>query len=325
MPDVFRPFRLRHAVVAVALALLVGAVPRVAVAQADPAPGTAATEDAAKGPAAKPSSALTADLMYRLLIGDIALQRGEPAVAARAYYEAAREAKDPMLARRATEIAVAARQRGQAVEAARLWSTLDPTAERPKQVIAGAGSAGAAKGADVADAELKSEIEKALAQAAATPAALADAFLQLNHLLSQDPDRMATYKLIFALALPYPNVPEAHFAVGLAALNTGLTEMSVRAVAVRSVDRALGLKPGWERAVLLKSEILARDSRPRRSTTSPASSRAIPGSGRHRARWRSSTSNRNATPMRGRSSSGCGTRTSPRANTSSASPRWPCR
>jgi tetratricopeptide (TPR) repeat protein len=260
MPDVFRVFRLRPAAVAVLLALVVASAPRHAVAQDDTAPGTAAADDPATGPAAKPSSALTADLMYRLLIGDIALQRGEPAVAARAYFEAAREAKDPMLARRATEIALAARQRGQAVEAAKLWSTLDPKAERPKQVIAGAGGTAAARGGDVADTELKTEIEKALAQAAATPAALADAFLQLNHLLSQDPDRMATYRLILALALPYPNVPEAHFAVGLAALNTGLTEISVRAVAVRSADRALALKPGWERAMLLKSEILARDS-----------------------------------------------------------------
>ena len=116
-----------------------------------------------KAAEAKPSAALTADLMYRLLIGDIALQRGEPALAARAYFEAAREAKDPVLARRATEIAVAARQRGLAVEAAKLWSELDPAAERPKQVIAAAGGGGAGKGADSADGELKSQIEKALA------------------------------------------------------------------------------------------------------------------------------------------------------------------
>jgi len=64
--------------------------------------------------------------MYRILIGDVAMQRGEPAVAARAYFEAAREARDPVLARRATEVGLMARQKGLAVEAAKLWSELDP-------------------------------------------------------------------------------------------------------------------------------------------------------------------------------------------------------
>ena len=45
-----------------------------------------------------------------------------PALAARAYLEAAREAQDPRIARRATEIALAARQRGLAQESAKLWA-----------------------------------------------------------------------------------------------------------------------------------------------------------------------------------------------------------
>jgi tetratricopeptide (TPR) repeat protein len=260
MPAVRHTFRPRSAAAAMALALLAAAAPGVAVAQSDPPAGSTPAGVAARAEQPRASPALTADLMYRLLIGDIALQRGEPALAARAYYEAAREAKDPLLARRATEIAVAARQRGLAVDAARLWSELDPTAERPKQVVAATGGAGTSKSVEIVDDELKSQIEKALAQAAATPAALADAFLQLNHLLAQEPDKVATYKLVTALAAAYPNVPEAHFAVALAALNTGLKEIGTRAAATREVDRALALKPGWERAILLKSEVIGSDS-----------------------------------------------------------------
>src|SRR5437764_7198386 len=78
---------------------------------------------------------LSAELMYRLLVGDIALQRGDPALAARAYYEAAKEVRDVRRARRATELALAARQRTLALDAATLWSDLDPTADRAKQVI----------------------------------------------------------------------------------------------------------------------------------------------------------------------------------------------
>ena len=150
MPAVCHMYCPRPVAAALAFAFVLAAAPQGAIGQSDPAPGTVRTTDATPASPGKPSPPLTADLMYRLLIGDIALQRGEPALAARAYYEAAREAKDPMLARRATEIALAARQRGVAVDAARLWSELDPAAERPKQVIASAGATGGAKSVDVA-------------------------------------------------------------------------------------------------------------------------------------------------------------------------------
>src|SRR5438132_5685562 len=81
------------------------------------------------------SPEIAAEVMYRLLVGDIALQRGEPAIAARAYFEAARDAQDAGLARRATEVALFARQRALALEAAKLWQKLDPSAERARQMV----------------------------------------------------------------------------------------------------------------------------------------------------------------------------------------------
>src|SRR5512143_296341 len=103
---------LRSLLVAVGAVLFV--LPLHAGAQSDLGPGLV--------PDARPpvtqgdrANGLSAELMYRLLVGDIALQRGEPGVAARAYFEAARDSRDARLARRATEIALAARQRGLAL------------------------------------------------------------------------------------------------------------------------------------------------------------------------------------------------------------------
>jgi len=200
--------------------------------------------------------------MYRLLLGDVALQRGEPALAARAYLEAARETRDPSLARRATEVAVGARARSLSLESARLWSEIDPQAQRPKQLLAALATGAGGKGFDTPGVanDLKAELERALADAAASPAALAEAFLQLNRILAQEPDRVATFKLVESVAQPYPDLAEARFAVALAASNTGLTDMSTQATAMREVDRALVLKPGWERAAMLKADILAKRS-----------------------------------------------------------------
>ncbi len=57
----------------------------------------------ANGFARRAQQGLSAELMYRLLVGDVALQRGDTALAARAYFEAARDTRDARLARRATE------------------------------------------------------------------------------------------------------------------------------------------------------------------------------------------------------------------------------
>src|SRR5206468_9315039 len=42
----------------------------------------------------KADQGVSADLFYRLLLGDVALQRGDTALAARAYLDAARESQD---------------------------------------------------------------------------------------------------------------------------------------------------------------------------------------------------------------------------------------
>jgi len=219
--------------------------------------GTAQTRKAEEPERRAPAKAgeLTAELMYRLLVGDIALQRGEPALAARAYYDVARETRDPKFARRATEIALAARQRTLALDSATLWVELDPTADRAKQVVAGLKG-----GSDVRGADLKADLERALAEAATAGPRLGEAFLELNRALASEPDKAATLKLVQALAQPYPNNAEAQFAVALAAYNTGLADFESSTIALQAIDRALKQKPDWEQAILLKVEILSKQS-----------------------------------------------------------------
>ena len=245
----------------VSLGWALAAVSLPAAAQSELGPGLVRNPPPAASHADS-REGLTAELMYRLLIGDIALQRGEPGIAARAYFEAARETRDAKLARRATEIGLAARLRPLAVESARLWSELEPDAERPRQVIAGSAASGAGRGLDAGTAsfDLKLELQRLLAEAVASGQSVGDIFVQLNRLLASETDHVAAYRLVLSLAQPYPNLAEAHFAVALAAFSTGLPDSATAAAAVRAVDRALALKPGWERAALLKAEILGKQS-----------------------------------------------------------------
>ncbi|HYT97656.1 MAG TPA: hypothetical protein VEO36_10070, partial [Casimicrobiaceae bacterium] len=165
----------------------------------------------------KATEGLSPDLFYRLLLGDVALQRGDGALAARAYLDAAREAQDVRIAKRATEIALSSRQRVIAQEAAKLWSSLDPAAERPKQVLAAlAGGTERDVEASGGDEELKLRLSRLLADTAVSGGGVGDAFLQINRLFSQQSDKKAVFRLIRELAQPYPSSPEAHFAVALA-------------------------------------------------------------------------------------------------------------
>ncbi|TMH05949.1 MAG: tetratricopeptide repeat protein [Betaproteobacteria bacterium] len=204
--------------------------------------------------AAAPARELAAEILYRVLVGDIALQRGEAGLAARAFYEAARDAEDPALARRATEVALFARQRPLALESAKLWATLDPSADRARQLVATLSQAGTGT-------DLKRELERVLAEAAANGKSLGDAFVQLNQALATQSDKVAVFKLVVDLAKPYPEIAEAHYAVAMAGYNTGLADLEILAQAVRAADRALELKPGWERGALLKADILTKSSR----------------------------------------------------------------
>ena len=181
------------------------------------------------------------------------MQRGDPALAARAYFEAARAAQDPVLARRATEVALFARQRALALEAAKLWQQLDPKADRARQMVASLAVSGVGS-------DMKSELARALAETAANEQSLGDAFLQLNQALTSQTDKVAVFRMVQDLAKPYPQVAEARFAVALAGYTTKLADADILATSLGEVDRALQLKPGWERAALLKAEILATNS-----------------------------------------------------------------
>ncbi len=219
------------------------------------------TESSATAPG-HADSELTADLFYRLLLGDVALQRGDVGIAAQAYTDAARAAGDPRLARRATEVAIASRQRSLVQDAAKLWTLLDPSAERPKQVLA-ALAANGDKGeipSSAVDDELRSRIERVLADAALSGQGVGDVFLQLNRLFSQQSDKRAVLLLIRDVAKPYPKTPEAHYAIALAAYGLVPDDATVAAEAATEIDRALELRPDWERAAILKGEILEHTS-----------------------------------------------------------------
>src|SRR5712692_11164708 len=74
--------------------------------------------------------------LYEFLLGEIALQRGDAALAAKTYLDLAKRTRDPRVARRAVEVANLARLPDLAIEAAKTWLDIEPSSPQALQVTA---------------------------------------------------------------------------------------------------------------------------------------------------------------------------------------------
>ncbi|HXF65110.1 MAG TPA: tetratricopeptide repeat protein [Burkholderiales bacterium] len=193
-----------------------------------------------------PGVELTEQLMFKMMLAEIAVQRGQPHVAVPAYLELARETRDPRIAQRATEIAWNARFTSAALEAAGLWLQADPGSVQARQVIA------ALLVNQERLAEAQPHLEKWLASDRDNAG---QNFLQLNSLLARHKDKAEVLKLMRALARHYSEVPEARLAVAQAAWNA-----NEQALSLEEARAALALRPDWELAALFVAQALARRS-----------------------------------------------------------------
>lgn len=222
----------------------------VAQAAATPTDTADDNEDKAEAPAPVaepapnyPKQDLTPDLLYKILVGDLAHQRGQGGTAVQAWLEVARQSRDPRAARRAMEVAYGAGQIETAIEAAQLWRDTDPGAGiLPRQTLLTLLLR--AKRTDEAVAELLVLLDS---KPADTPSLL----LQLHTLWSNHVEPAEALRLTQKVAERYPQYPESQLAVALSAQNAGQNELALAAV-----DRALNAKPDWESAIVYRARLL---------------------------------------------------------------------
>jgi len=245
---------LKLAVWAPLLVLAACAQPPLQPADAQPerpaAPAPVPKPHVAVRPPAKPrvlpNQDLSPAILFKLLLSEIALQRGQINVAVQSLLEAARETKDPRIAQRATEVAWKARFIRVALETAGIWLAAEPESLQARQVLAAL---------LVSQARL-AEAQPHLAQSlAADPQNVGASFLQLQTLLASHPDKVAVRQLTQDLAKPYPKLPEAHYSIAQAARDAGEGEL-----ALTEIRAALLLRPEWEQAALLQGQLLQRTS-----------------------------------------------------------------
>jgi tetratricopeptide (TPR) repeat protein len=191
-----------------------------------------------------PKQEMTPQFLYQFLLAEIAAQRGQFGLSAGAFLELARSTRDPRVVKRAAEVAFHARQFDNALEAIRIWLTIDPASQQARQMRATMllASGRIEELAAILGKDFASEGERA-----------GDALLQLSRAFTRYPDRAAIDRLFELLAAPFPRSPEAQLARAQAAMGAGNTEKAGAAI-----DRALQLRPDWEMAALLKAELMPK-------------------------------------------------------------------
>ncbi|MEM7026703.1 MAG: tetratricopeptide repeat protein [Pseudomonadota bacterium] len=192
----------------------------------------------------RPEIDLTEDILFKVLVAEVAGQRGEINIAVENYMELARETRDPVVIERATRIAVYARDDAAAFEAAKLWAEIDPENTDAQQVLA----VMSLRKGNMEKAQF--HLEKILARSQGN---MDQKLWMIANFLGREEDQPAVIELMERLMANHMSDADALYAYAHVAARLGDTEKS------RSLlEQVLIIKPGNEAAVMTYLSLLQR-------------------------------------------------------------------
>jgi tetratricopeptide (TPR) repeat protein len=192
------------------------------------------------------STRLTQEVMYKLLLAEIAGRRGQVSLALDNYLEVAEETRDPGAAERAVSIAVFARDEERGIKAARLWTEVSPTNLDARRVY----------GALLMRAGRIDQAVEELNHIVAPPNDTAERFALIGDMLARERDQELAAQVMERIAQRHPNNIDATFAFAQLLGRGGHFDRSLGLV-----DQLLLADPGHEEALIYKARILQRDGK----------------------------------------------------------------
>jgi tetratricopeptide (TPR) repeat protein len=198
-----------------------------------------------------PQQTLTDDLVFDILLAEIAGQRGAMDTSVPHYLQAALSAQDPRVAERAVQIASFAKDYDAAERAAHRWVELDPDSiDARKALIALALHSGD-----------KDEVITQLDYLLALTDDTEDGYSLATTILVREEDKAAALEAMEKLVAHNPDNPHAWMALSRVAVAAEQLDQALEAV-----DKALAVSPDLQSAILVKAQILVRMERKAEAT-----------------------------------------------------------
>jgi tetratricopeptide (TPR) repeat protein len=187
---------------------------------------------------------ISPQLLYQLMVAEIAFQRGQMDVAVANYLDAAKQSSDPKVSERATQLAIYAQDMAAALTAAGLWVELDeenPDTHRTyAAVLLKIGRA----------ADAVSEYERMIQLMPVEDAP--KAYSMIVSQLTREQNHALALSVMEKLVENRQNDPDAMFAYAHLAMRHGNFD-----TALATLDEVLQKQPDWSKAIILRARILA--------------------------------------------------------------------
>jgi tetratricopeptide (TPR) repeat protein len=185
-------------------------------------------------------SEANAEFVYKFLLAELAIQRNDINAAGHLYLDLAKLTKNTGFAQSAAQLGGMVRNGRLALDAAGVWSKLDPKSSDAKKVLAEMyiASGNLSKAKPLVKEILESEKSKG------------DGFLYLNNILTRVENKSNALRFIIDIAKPYAKMVEAHFAVAHTAHMAG--NVTIRDQELAAIDK---LNPNWETSILFKGSL----------------------------------------------------------------------
>jgi tetratricopeptide (TPR) repeat protein len=205
----------------------------------------------ASNPDESPGQELTDDMMFDILLGEIAGQRGVMDVSVPHYLQAAEESRDPRVAERAMQVATFAKQYEIALQAARRWVELDSDNIEARKGLT-------ALALQVGDMD---EVIRQVDYLLSVSTDPEEGYRLATAVLVHDTDKQAALEVMRHMVEHHPQNAYAWMALCRMAVQADELEQ-----ALESVDKALEYAPGLPVAVILKAQVLVRLERKAEAT-----------------------------------------------------------
>jgi len=181
-----------------------------------------------------------AEFVYKFLLAELAIQRNDINSAGHLYLDLAKLTRNTGFAQSAAQLGGMVRNGRLALDAADVWSKLDPESRDAKKVLAEMyiASGNLTKAKPLVKEILESEDSKG------------DGFLYLNNILTRVENKSNALRFIIDIAKPYAKMVEAHFAVAHTAHMAG--NITIRDKELATINK---LNPNWETSTLFIGSI----------------------------------------------------------------------